>query len=216
MWMINDQNASLLNGIERLEVFRGIFLFSIFVRDFLQTKLHWCGSITDMQSEFRIIAYLMGDDNVTLLLHALGCRIWRCSKSRLVLLETGATQNILMRFFVIVVGNCCFIQTRTSCSEIVPLITFPWESVQIFWGQFISREESKWEPKSSQSETRCFNGNNNNNKKHFREAFEKFGSFSTPEWKHIPRPQKPLWKCTADLWLPQPETLWPMRKGAGP
>jgi len=27
MWVINDQNASLLNGIESLEVFHGIFLF---------------------------------------------------------------------------------------------------------------------------------------------------------------------------------------------
>lgn len=51
--------------------------------------------------------------------------------------------NILTRFVVIVVGKRCFIQTRTSCSEIVLLITFPWESVPIFWGQFISREESK-------------------------------------------------------------------------
>lgn len=97
--------------------------------------------------------------------------------------------NILMRFVVIVVGKRCFIQTRTSCSEIAPLITFPWESVQLFWGQFISREESKWEPRSSQSETRCFNGNNDNNKKQFGEAFVKFGSFSTPEWKHYSRPQ---------------------------
>lgn len=76
--------------------------------------------------------------------------------------------NILMRFVVIVVGKCCFIETKTSCSEIVPLITFPWESFQSFWGQFISREGSKQEPWSSQSENRCFNGNNNKKPKPFR------------------------------------------------
>lgn len=92
--------------------------------------------------------------------------------------------NILMRFVVIVVGKRCFIQIKTSCSEIVPLITFPWESFQSFWGQFISRGGSKWEPWSSQSENRCFNGNNNNKKIHFGETFEKFDSCSTLEWKH--------------------------------
>lgn len=168
-----------------------------------------------MQSEFQIIAYLMGDNNVTLLLHVSGCRIWRCLKSHFGAFGDWSYSNILMRFVVTVVGKRCFIQTRTSCSEIAPLITFSWESVQIFWGQFISREESKWEPQSSQSETRCFNGNNDNNKKHFEEAFVEFGSFSTLERKHISRPQRPLWKCTADLWLPQSGASWPIRVGAG-
>ena len=68
--------------------------------------------------------------------------------------------NILTRFVVVVVGKCCFIQTKMSWREIVPLITFPWESFQSFWGQFISREGAKWEFRSSRSENRCFNGNN--------------------------------------------------------
>lgn len=67
--------------------------------------------------------------------------------------------NILMRF-VVVAGKRCFIQTKMSCTEIAPVITFPWESFQSIWGQFISREGSKREPWSSKSESRCFNGNN--------------------------------------------------------
>lgn len=107
----------------------------------------------------------MDDNNVTLLSHILCCRIQRCSKNHFGAFGDWSHSNILMRFVVIVVGKCCFIQTKTSCTATVPSITYPWESFQRFWGKFISREGSKQEPWSSQSENRCFNGNNNNKKK---------------------------------------------------
>lgn len=107
-----------------------------------------------MQSEYCIIAYLMGDNNVTLF-YAAGPKDARKTTCCFWTLEPLTHFNEI----------CCrcysFIETKMSGSEIVPLITFPWESFQSFWGQFISREASKQDPWSSQSENSCFNGSNN-------------------------------------------------------